>query len=94
MTKGASKKGLGTVAKVAGVASVVAAIGAAAVVLSDKKRREKALAMLEDAKGQGEKFLKSIGDVVETIREEAPDKVAEIQKTLEATKKSLKKKLT
>jgi len=94
MKKGISHKGLGTVAKVAGVASVVAAIGAAVVVLSNQKRRERALMMLENAKGHGENFLKSVGEVLEHIREEAPEKVEELQKSFSNAQKSLRKKLT
>lgn len=89
--KKSTHKGLGKIAAALGVAGAVAAVGAAAYALSDKNRREKAMAMLDDAKNQGEKFLKSIGDVVETIREEAPEKVEELQKKFTEVKKALMK---
>lgn len=91
MKKGKRNKVLGKVATAVGVAGVVAAVGAAAYALSDSKRREKALKLLEDAKGHGEDFLKSVGEIVEQIREEAPEKVAELQKRLNEAKKALTK---
>lgn len=91
MKKGKQHKVLGKIATAVGVAGVVAAVGAAVYALSDSKRRDKALKMLEDAKIHGENFLKSVGEVVNEIREEAPEKVADLQKRLAEAKKALTK---